>query len=288
MDESDERDTKIMPEQLAAITKELSERELGVEIGKNFSESIQPWLHSIAKTTAAMMALVTRAQESWEEGIKLFAEAMQRTRDALKRAELLAELGWTLPMHMSLPEFHALVMQDGLTVNRVDEWFQEHYTRDDGVEFNTLRNFLLSSNELTFWKPLVEQVFRAFDRGEYAICVPSLLLVFEGSLARPWEIAFQNKKKRKGFFERKIKGAIAGSIHHYIWKSVGHFCDIVFETAVSDGREHPVLKRNLILHGKSDPSKWDQADCLRLFQAISTVLSIGHEISTASRERSAR
>ena len=86
-------------------------------------------------------------------------------------------------------------------------------------------------------------------------------------------VPFQNEKNRQKFFERKIAATCPKSIRHYQWKSVAAFVGSIFE-AVSHTQNHPLPKRNLILHGTSDPAKLDQADCLRLVQAISTVLSL--------------
>ena len=104
--------------------------------------------------------------------------------------------------------------------------------------------------------------------------VPALLCVLEGSIAVPWGAAFQKERNRKKFFAQNIEAAHEDWINHYLWKSVASFIDTIFETGVSDKEEHPVPKRNLILHGKSDPAKWNQADCLRLFQGIDSILSL--------------
>ena len=217
-------------------------------------------------------------EETWRRFGTEIAAAMGRTANALERIEGLAALGWTLPTEMSLPEFHHLAMQDGLTLERVEQFFVDYYARDDASEFRTLKERLLSSAQLSPWKPLVEQVVAAADRGDYAICVPSLLLIVEGSIARSWSVKFQNDKDRKKFFVGKISGTKNATLK-YAWKSVEAFIKIVFETAVSDRQEHPVPKRHLILHGKSNPAKWDRADCLRLFQAVSTILWIGDRLA---------
>lgn len=217
-------------------------------------------------------------QDTWNRFRDVIAEGIERTHDALERVDLLAVLGWTLPMEMSLPEFHVLVMQDGLTADAVEEWFLDYYSRDDGAEFKSLKARLLTSAHLVFWKPLLEQVFVAFERGDFALCVPSLLLVLEGSIAVPWKVTFQKRKARETFFQRQVEAALKDSIDQYLWKSVAAFVNIVFEEKVSPRREYPIPKRNLILHGKSDPAKWDRADGLRLFQAIDTILSLGDKL----------
>src|SRR5580693_1091908 len=73
-----------------------------------------------AQVSEAAAFLQTQMQDMWAESANIIAEAMTRTRDALTRVELLAALGWTLPMDMSLPEVQSLLMQQPLTVEGVE------------------------------------------------------------------------------------------------------------------------------------------------------------------------
>src|ERR1035437_7123439 len=161
-------------------------------------------------------------KEQWNRTSQGVAEAVKRT---LLRVKLLGELGWTMPMEMSWPEFQALAMEDDLTVERVNEWFVTYYTEDNASGFKRLAGGLLSSRQLAFWKPLVEQCVRAFEKGDFALCVPSLLLILEGSIAKLLGVTFENPKTRRVFFERKISAAASGSIKEYKWRSVQVFTD---------------------------------------------------------------
>jgi hypothetical protein len=216
--------------------------------------------------------------DSWAKLSKVVAESMKATFDALDRVELLAALGWMIPMEMSLPEFHNLVRQRVLTPEAVEEWFLEYYSRDEGAEFDILKDHLLESGHLVFWKLLLEQVLDSFSRGHFAVCVPSLLSVLEGSIAVPWGVSsFHNNGGRKKFFDQQISASNPDSIRQLQWKSLAAFVNAVFDGG-NPNREYSIPKRNLILHGKSDPAKWDRADCLRLFQAIDAILSLGCEV----------
>lgn len=219
---------------------------------------------------AATKALAAR--NDYQELLEAQARVFKALEDVMQRFEFLGRNGWTLPLHMDIVafrRFHVLILCPDTTVQDIEQWFIGYY-RSDGLADISIH--LLSSHHLLFWKPLIEQCLRAFERKDFQICVPSLLSIFEGVIAKPWGVAFQNKKNRTKFFERKIGGASSRSREQYLWKSVKAFTEEVFAAAVSDKRTHPVPKRHLILHGKSDPSMWDEADCLRLFQAISTIV----------------
>lgn len=242
---------------------------------------------AVSKIGPAIATWQSKAfQQSWKDFSKIVTEAFKQTANGLQRVELLAALGWTLPMGMSIPEFNALVLQDNLTVETADQWFLNYYCRDEGQELNRLHDRLLASEHLAFWKPLLEQVFGAFERGDLAICVPSLMSVLEGSIAVPWGVRdFHKECCRKKFFEQRIKDARDGSIHQFLWKSVAAFVKTVFKGGLDPNQKHPLLKRNLILHGKSDPAEWDRADCLRLFQATDTVVSCRRIGAKGQRQR---
>jgi hypothetical protein len=273
-----ENPTSDWREQIAAFARQSSEPVLRFDFDEHFSDVMKMLKDSAEKSAESLRTLWDSIEESTTSFQKTIAECIRLNRDALERVELLAALGWTLPMEMSLPEFHALVMQDNTSVEGVDEWFIGYYSRDEGAEFDSLRDRLLKSGDLAFWRLLLEQIFDAYRRGQFAICVPSLLSVLEGLIAVPWGVkAFHNERCRKKFFEQKVGAADPDSIDQFQWKSVAAFVQTVFE-GVDPNREYSIPKRNLILHGKSDPAKWNRADCLRLFQAIDTILSLGGEL----------
>lgn len=209
---------------------------------------------------------------------------LRASADVLERVELLARLGWIIPVHMSLPELHELVLQNSLTMERVDNWFVEYYRQRS--RFCSLSKLLLSSR-LAFWRPLIEQCLKAFERGDHVICVPSLLLVLDGAMARLWQARAWDKRDRNKFFDRKIHGSHPKSVMEYMWRSVHVFINEVFDDTARPGRDYPIVKRHLILHGTSDPSTWGEANCLRLFQAISTIVSLQSTIESRDKVRTA-
>jgi uncharacterized protein YeeX (DUF496 family) len=210
--------------------------------------------------------------------------------DGFQREELLATIGWILPEEMSFRELAHLVLEcHDLTIQRVDDFFIDYYDRDGRVEFLNLKARLTSSSQLSNWRPLVEQTVSAFERGDYAICVPSLLLMIEGVIRVLWRVEVRKARDCAKFFERKIQ--ITGPktpddceawVLQSRWRSIRAFVENVFGEA-SDREQYPMPKRHLILHGKSDPAQWDRADCLRLFQAISTIAWFGERLAEEVR-----
>jgi hypothetical protein len=241
---------------------------IAVAFTRQCDEMVRTFERALAQARLRSVAQFQRVQEVRRGTVTLSEES----HAALGRVVWLASLGWTLPMHMSLQEFRELVLLDDQT-EAVERWFTDYYTSDDAAAFVHLKRQLLGSAQLDYWKPLVEQAIWAFEAGYYPLCVPSLLLILEGLIWWHWEVPFDSYKKRKEFFEQKILGAKSNSIDQYAWKSVTAFVENIFANDVRSDQEYRFCRRNLILHGKTEPSKWSQADCLRLLQAISTVLS---------------
>ena len=198
----------------------------------------------------------------------------------LLRLDKLAQHGWIIPMHMSLPELQQLVLQDSPTNQWVDDWFVEYY-RQNGRSDNLIKG-LISSGRLAFWTPLIEQCGRAFESKDYGICVPSLWLVLDGVIAKLWHTKLRNKKERHKFFQRKIHESNPKSALGHMWNSVQVFIDQAFQDNVRPGRKY---KRNLEMHGLSDPTTWGEAHCLRLLQSISTVVSLQSAMDRSRTEK---
>lgn len=243
------------------------------------AEAAEPEVREAAREALA-------ARNDFQLLLETTGDTIKAIEDVLQRFELLARNGWTSPLLMDIAAFHrfrVLIVSPNMTVQNIEQWFIAHY-RSGGLA--QLSNDMRSSHHLRFWKPLIDQCFRAFERKDYQICIPSLLLVFEGIIAKLWDVAFQSKKKRMRFFERNIARASSQSVEQYLWKSVKTFTEEVFEAALRDKQVYSVPKRHLILHGKSDPSMWDEADCLRLLQAISTTALLYNQVAAEKKQGS--
>jgi hypothetical protein len=193
------------------------------------------------------------------------SEALKAAQDTMRKAELLGELGWTLPTYMTPWRLHGILQLND--PHLIDLAFVEFYNESDGKAYQQLRNAVLSNVRLESWRPLLRQCCAAYERQEYLIAVPSLLTVMEGAIAKPGKIAFVGGKDRASFFAEKIATSPCESVEQYMWRSVNAFVKTLFERHEFDGPQPEHLNRHWILHGRDMPD-WDQSDCLRLLQAI--------------------
>ena len=175
----------------------------------------------------------------------------------------LAMQGWSLPWRLGIPDIRELVTKEP---DEIDGFF-EAYFEDGGLE--KLRQDLLRGNRLDKWRLLLEQCFKNYSSGDFHICIPSLIMVLEGSFNY---IAFHNESRRKEFFRKGIKAA--AGFKKLTWVSLSCFCDVVF-LAVDPRATTDYPNRHKIMHGLDDPSRWRKVDCLRLFQALDSTRRLG-------------
>lgn len=188
-----------------------------------------------------------------------FAEASE------ENVEDLARMGWTLPLRATPKEVREIY--DLETTDEVDDYFLNEY-RKGSDRYQSLKEHLLSNENLERWRPLIHESFRAFERGDYKITVPALISVLEG-LVEDMTGRLQDSPNPKHAVRHKrqtesgdVKNWIALSIEKFVWE--------VFEQHSFSGETPDLINRHWILHGR-DHTDWSKVDTLRLFQAIQTV-----------------
>jgi hypothetical protein len=174
----------------------------------------------------------------------------------------LAAQGWTIPMHLSLADTHEVA--ETRLPSDYDAEFVQYFTASNGEYFELVAGEIIASETVASWKPLLEECVTAYRQGLFRIVIPSLLPVIERTvidLGGGGKVVTAAKARAEALSYRFFA--------KIVWSSIAVFAEKVFDT----GRSGPgaVLNRNLILHGRSLPAEWTQADALRLFNAIHTL-----------------
>jgi hypothetical protein len=203
------------------------------------------------------------------------AEAVRAGLDRLDRASLdLAQQGWALPMSLTPAETYGIL--SGGAPDAVDTAFVRLYEADEGRHFELLAEALLDRREVLIqWRALLEQTVSAYKRGDFAITIPSLLIVCEGVLM----VGHGNRTDLRSVVRQRAEAAqsqLPESITTILWRSVHRFVDQLFARSDFSGTPPARLNRHWILHGR-DSSRWNQADCLRLFLAVDTISTLSDD-----------
>jgi hypothetical protein len=179
----------------------------------------------------------------------------------------LAEQGWSVPMSLTPAETYEML--EAGTPAEIDARFVRLYDADEGRHFERLAEDLLNRDGLAHWRVLLEQTVSAYRRREFAITIPALLTVCEGVLMH----GEGNRTDLRAVVRERVETEqhkSPESIDIILWHNVHRFVDELFKRSDFSSARPRRLNRHWILHGRDAPT-WNQADCLRLLQAVDTI-----------------
>lgn len=172
-------------------------------------------------------------------------------------ARHLGEHGWTVPLWTTAS--FVVVLQAEFSADELDDVFVELYRSSPDEPLQMMFREIRSTPSLSHWQPLIRQAIAAFNRRQYRIVVPALLLIYEGAVARAVS-EFERASDAKRAAARMVKREPPG-ITRLLWVSLLAFNEEVLRThRFSDPR--PLrINRHWIMHGRDRP-EWTRADCL--------------------------
>jgi hypothetical protein len=176
----------------------------------------------------------------------------------------LVDFGWTLPSQVSLAEINNLI---SFSANQfdVDNFFIKHYS--DERKFFWLTKYVCSAEIYSKWYKIIEQCIKSYKNQLYLVTVPALITIIEGVIV---SINENNKMNVINLCRQIEENAKDDLEKQAFWKSIGLIIDKLFANIPFDKDRPEIINRHWILHGR-DNNEWNQADCLRLFQALETI-----------------
>lgn len=179
--------------------------------------------------------------------------------------EWLGKNGWTVPMWSS-PD---IVTKLRNAPGGIDKAFVSYYTKDNNKRLKEVWKRLRNSKGLSRWRKVIEQTIDSYLDRRYAVVVPCLLIILEGSIA-DGASDLQNWPNPKGSARRKREHT-EGGMRRLIWISIEAFIEPIFGNAPFSARRPIVLNRHWVLHGR-DTKAWGlRRESIRLFHALDTV-----------------
>lgn len=211
--------------------------------------------------------------EAIQQQRKLLADFLDTERHiaALEPdAERLGAAGWTVPWWASIN--HCRDILQCVSVDKLDAVYVRHYSKDNAKAARVVFPELMKSPVLEQWRPILRQCIATYKRRQYLVTVPSLLLTFEGLLAR----ATKQTGTKMRAPTSKARADLPPGVDRLIWASVQTFVESLY--AASDFTNDPpdTLNRHWALHGRERP-EYTKADCLRLFQALHSLATLAEE-----------
>jgi len=180
--------------------------------------------------------------------------------------------GWTITNETPVADYlHAQDLEDELEV--FDQYFLNLYTENRNKLYNNEKEFILNNinneNEL-----IITQCFASYERGEYHIAIPSLLMLIEGQiyqLSKSNTVGFELLKKWRRIASNSDRDNLnlimEISLIKFMMKSTFEFRDF-------EKQRRPIINRHRVLHGRDNPMAWKKSDALKLIINLSSILSV--------------
>lgn len=185
--------------------------------------------------------------------------------------ETVALKGWTIPLNIDIKSFSQL--QEEIKADTIDSFFKKFY---DGREFRYMcrktKPHLLNDTQ----KTIFDECVLAYNSGSFNVCRTSLISILESMISkrnprvddvRVMHVCDAQAK------EEKEKGNIIKSL---CWLSVYQFTSVLYKKSNFALKEPQEMNRHWIEHGRTDRTD-DGTDCLKLFNAISTLAHLINE-----------
>ena len=181
----------------------------------------------------------------------------------------MAKQGWTIPLTIELEKFQELE-KSALDDNKLDTFFINYYTKS---EFNNMCSHISKIINNNGQKKRFKECIDIYSKGLYSSCITVLTTVLEGFIStfgdNPKDVRVMkicsyhaNEAKKNG---NKIEGIC--------WQSMYEYTKILFEQSDFSLDEPDNVNRHWIIHGRTS-KLGERVDCLRLFNALSTMTSI--------------
>lgn len=199
-----------------------------------------------------------------------FREMAEQLRSNLRTGEpyleKLAEMGWTIALHAPFWIERRLIEQSGSS-EAVDEWMLSFFSAEDGIELEKLFEELQESALVAPQAALMKETVESYQDSRYAICIPALCSLLEGSLARGI-----SSEKTKQTSVAKLAGRaqetfMDESMTRHAFLSCQHFLSRVFGWSSFEEPEPSRINRHWVIHGRAT-REWGQLDALRLLNAL--------------------
>lgn len=187
-------------------------------------------------------------------------------------AEIIGQNGWTIPMIMGFNDLDTL-SQRTQTKEDFDNYFNDFYLRRKNVNFKLMVKHIGLALPSETTKKLFAQCVENFINENYLITVNSLVTLLEGVLSscesnknNIWMMKICKDQIEKVKIDKK-------QIRQIVWTSFANFITLLYTKSDFANEEPSNINRHWLLHGRTE-GDWGKEDCLRLFNAIYTIISL--------------
>jgi len=181
----------------------------------------------------------------------------------------LAFYGWTIPLIMGIQKFSEMlpIIDDE---ESIESYFIGFYKPNT---FNKMCSRIAGSLQNPAHVQGFSECITAYKEGMFTICLPELTTILEGILAAYGDDPNNPRMMRicQYHLDKSIKKN--QKIKALSWLSMNEFIRMFYEKSDFDTTEPDKRNRHWLVHGRTSKIG-EQVDCLKLFNAISTLNAI--------------
>lgn len=183
--------------------------------------------------------------------------------------EAIAQSGWTLPLSIDVRRFEELkkIVGDNIAI---ESYFVDYFNdRELRLMCRKINRVLQSSvQQAAFTECIV-----AFEKEMFAVCLTTLITILEGFISVFGDNLQDIRVMRICKFHADDEMQKKNNIKSLCWLSMYEYTKILYQKSDFTQPEPSTINRHWIQHGRTGKSA-ERTDCLRLFNALSTLASI--------------
>jgi hypothetical protein len=228
-------------------------------VGESINKAVQNTFDEAAKSLRDAVVIPL---------LKAWADIDERLKKMEPAAHSLGRSGWTVPVWGSLFLAEDLIHIAGQ--EQFDSLFEGEYSADRRKLEREMFDRLLSASTLHRWQPMLVEIQAAYRRKHYRVTVPALLSVLEGSVFFAADRASSKRQLQSIMNDQLAKST--GAYERVAWASLAGFVGLVYGSHHFAKAPPQGINRHWVMHGRAEP-RWQRVDCLRLLQALDTLVA---------------
>ncbi len=177
--------------------------------------------------------------------------------------------GWTIPLYFELDTLEEL-SRCSESHSALDSYFETFYI--DYI-FTKMTGYIADHITNPGQQARFMECISTYNQGLFSSCTTVLTTILEGLISLFGDDAKDVRVMRICNYQASENSKVGNNLKALYWKSVYSFTTILFEKNDFSSKEPSELNRHWLIHGRTGQIS-SKLDCLRLFNAISTIISL--------------
>lgn len=181
----------------------------------------------------------------------------------------IAQSGWTIPLTIDVERLDEL-QKCMVSQEEIDTFFEKFYSDEElSILFTDISNSIGNVGQ----KKRFDECCVIFRQGLYSTCLTTLTTILEGVISSFGDDPKDVRIMRICNFHVEEERANGNKIKSLCWQSMHEYSKLLFEKSDFSQIEPNDTNRHWLVHGRTS-QVGEKTDCIRLFNALSTLSNI--------------